>query len=40
VRFYDPWTFVGISFIGTVAVLASLIPAMKAVKVDPTVALR
>jgi ABC-type lipoprotein release transport system permease subunit len=40
VRFYDPWTFVGISFIATVAVLASLIPAMKAVKVDPTVALR
>jgi putative ABC transport system permease protein len=41
VRFYDPWTFLGIScFIATVAVLASLIPAMKAVKVDPTVALR
>jgi macrolide transport system ATP-binding/permease protein len=41
VRFYDPWTFLGIScFLATVAVLASLIPAVKAVKVDPMVALR
>ena len=41
VRFYDPWTFLGIScFLATIAVLAGLIPALKAVKVDPMVALR
>jgi ABC-type lipoprotein release transport system permease subunit len=41
VRFYDPWTFLGIScFLATIAALASLIPALKAVKVDPMVALR
>jgi ABC-type antimicrobial peptide transport system permease subunit len=41
VRFYDPWTFLGIScFLSTIAVLASLIPAVKAVKVNPMVALR
>jgi putative ABC transport system permease protein len=41
VSFYDPWTFLGIScFLATIAVLASLIPATKAVKVDPMVALR
>jgi ABC-type lipoprotein release transport system permease subunit len=41
VRFYDPWTFLGIScFLVTVSVLASLIPAMKAINVDPMVALR
>ncbi len=41
VRFYDPWTFLGIScFLAAVSVLASLIPAVKAINVDPMVALR
>jgi ABC-type lipoprotein release transport system permease subunit len=41
VRFYDPLTLLGIScFLAAIAVLASLIPAMKAVRVDPMVALR
>jgi putative ABC transport system permease protein len=41
VRFYDPWTFVGISlFLVAVSLLASLVPAVRAVRVDPMVALR
>jgi macrolide transport system ATP-binding/permease protein len=41
VRFYDPWTFAGISsFLVTVSLLASLVPAVRAVRVDPMVALR
>jgi putative ABC transport system permease protein len=41
VKFYDPWTLAGIScFLVAVSLLASLIPALKAVKVDPMVALR
>jgi ABC-type antimicrobial peptide transport system permease subunit len=41
VRFYDPWTFAGISsFLVAVSLLASLVPAVKAVRVDPMVALR
>jgi hypothetical protein len=41
VRFNDPWTFLGISWLlATVSALASLIPALKAVGVDPVVALR
>ncbi len=41
VRFYDPWTFAGISsFLVAVSVLASLVPAVRAVRVDPMVALR
>jgi len=41
VSFYDPWTFLGIScFLATIAVLASVIPAAKALHVDPMVSLR
>jgi hypothetical protein len=41
VRFYDPWTFLGIScFLAAVSTLASLIPTLKAVRVDSVVALR
>jgi ABC-type lipoprotein release transport system permease subunit len=41
VRFYDPWTFAGIScFLVAVSLLASLVPAVKAVRVDPMIALR
>ena len=41
VRFYDPWTFVAITlFLTSVSILASLIPALRAVRVDPMVALR
>jgi putative ABC transport system permease protein len=41
VKFYDPWTFVGIScFLVAVSLLAILVPAVRAVRVDPMVALR
>jgi putative ABC transport system permease protein len=41
VRFYDPWTFAAISlFLIAVSIVASLIPACRAVRVDPMVALR
>lgn len=41
VRFYDPWTFAGIScFLVAVSLLASLVPAVRAVRVDPMIALR
>ena len=41
VSYYDPWTFVGLSaFLALVAMLASLVPALHALKVDPMVALR
>lgn len=41
VRFYDPWTFAGISvFLVAVSLLASLVPAVRAVRLDPMAALR
>jgi ABC-type antimicrobial peptide transport system permease subunit len=41
IRYYDPWTFVGLScFLAVVAMLASLVPALHALKVDPMIALR
>lgn len=40
VPYYDPWTFAGLSaFLALVVVLASLVPAFHALKVDPMVAL-
>ena len=41
VRAFDPLTFVVISFLlGTVGLVSSYIPARKATKVDPIIALR
>jgi putative ABC transport system permease protein len=37
----DPWTFAGIAtFLGSIALLASAVPAMHATRIDPIVALR
>ena len=41
VKFYDPWTFAVIScFLIAVSLVASLVPAVRAVRVNPTIALR
>jgi putative ABC transport system permease protein len=41
VRFYDPATFLGLSlFLALIALLASLVPALHALRVDPMTALR
>jgi macrolide transport system ATP-binding/permease protein len=41
VPYYDPWTFLGVScFLAMVALFASLVPALHALKVDPLVSLR
>jgi ABC-type lipoprotein release transport system permease subunit len=41
VSFYDPFTFIAITaFLVTVSLMASLGPALKAINVDPLVALR
>jgi len=41
VSFYDPFTFLAITiFLVAVSLIASLGPALKAIKVDPLVALR
>jgi predicted permease len=41
VSYYDPSTFAGLTcFLGVVAILASLAPAMRALRVDPAIALR
>ena len=41
VSYYDPWTFAALAcFLALVALLASLVPAIRTVKIDPAVALR
>jgi ABC-type antimicrobial peptide transport system permease subunit len=41
VRFYDPVAFLGLSlFVAAATMLASAVPARRALKVDPAVALR
>ena len=41
VSYYDPWTFAGLAcFLALVALLASLAPSIRALKVDPATALR
>ena len=41
VAFYDPATFLGLaSFVAAVAAMASAVPARRAIRVDPMVALR
>jgi macrolide transport system ATP-binding/permease protein len=41
VSYYDPWTFLGLGcFLAIVALLASFVPALQALRVDPMIALR
>jgi ABC-type lipoprotein release transport system permease subunit len=41
IPYYDPWTFFGVScFLVLVASFASLVPALRALNVDPMVSLR
>ena len=41
VSYYDPWTFLGLCcFLAIFALLASLVPALRALRVDPMIALR
>jgi ABC-type antimicrobial peptide transport system permease subunit len=41
VSYYDPWTFLGLGcFLAIVALLASFVPALQALRIDPMIALR
>jgi ABC-type antimicrobial peptide transport system permease subunit len=41
VSYYDPWTFVGLTFfVSIIAAVASVAPLIRALRVDPVIALR